>query len=88
LISITNENLITTKHIAPSKTICATPCSASLYIGVTQRQTVQKPNKGSENRLNDSTSPTGVRNNSEKPLVFAQSDDVQLATNVRYQKAS
>ena len=35
------------------------------------RQTVRKLKKGFENRLNDSTSPIGVRNNNNNDLVFS-----------------
>ena len=35
------------------------------------RQTVRKLKKGFENRLNDSTSPKGVRNNNKNDLVFS-----------------
>ena len=35
------------------------------------RQTVRKLKKSFENRLNDSTSPIGVRNNNKNDLVFS-----------------
>ena len=40
----------------------------------TQRQTVRKLNKAPESRVNDTGSPTGIRELSKKALVFAQSD--------------
>jgi hypothetical protein len=39
-----------------------------------QRQTVKKPKKSYENRLNDNHSPIGVLDNSKNDLVFSQSD--------------
>jgi hypothetical protein len=37
------------------------------------RQTVKKPKKSYENRLNDNHSPIGVLDNSKNDLVFSQS---------------